>query len=151
MNPLEIAKDIIGIGTTAGIKKDLLDLQSAKLRILTDELALAHKRISQLEIENGQLRALLKNPSPVIKLDDTSRKALQYLCDRNNVITIQELAGCLSCPESKAQFICDGLSSRGYIRFSSLSIIDPRYESFSDNFGYEITPDGRKFCFENAG
>lgn len=151
MNPLEIARDIISIGTTAGIKKDLLDSQAAKIRILTDEIVGLRTKVSQLEIENHQLRALLKNPTPVIKLDDTSRKALQHFCDRNNVVTIRELAGFLSCPESKAQFVCDGLTARGFVGVAFFSDTDPRLEPFGNNSGFEITADGRKFCFENAG
>lgn len=65
MNPWDIAKDIINIGSTAGLKKDVVDLQTAKLRILTDELSDARTRISALEIENRQLRSQLEDLQPV--------------------------------------------------------------------------------------
>jgi hypothetical protein len=65
MNPLDIAKDIINLGSTAGLKKDVADLQAAKLRILTDELSQARTRISALEIENRQLRSQLQDFQPV--------------------------------------------------------------------------------------
>jgi hypothetical protein len=152
INPFDIAKDIVRIGSTAGLKKDVVDLLEAKLRILTDELALAHTKVSKLEIENGQLRARLKNPAPVIKLDDVSRKALQYFCDRNNEVTIQELDGRLSCPESKSQFFCDRLIEMEFIEFASIPIEDPRFENLgNNNWGYKITPKGRKYWFENEG
>lgn len=65
INPIEVAKDILNLGTTAGVKKDVIDLQAAKLRILTDELSEARTRISALEIENRQLRSQLDNFQPV--------------------------------------------------------------------------------------
>ena len=70
MNPLEVAKDIINIGTTAGLKKDVIDLQATKLRILTDELVEARTRISALEIENRQLLAQLQEIQPVKRPGD---------------------------------------------------------------------------------
>lgn len=65
MNPLDIAKDIIRIGSTAGLQKDVIDLLTTKLGVITDELTLAQKRVSQLEAENGQLRTQLKNVQPI--------------------------------------------------------------------------------------
>ena len=70
MNPIDVAKDIINLGTTAGLKKDVIDLQAAKLRVLTDDLGEARTRISALEIENRQLRAQLDDFQPVAKPAD---------------------------------------------------------------------------------
>ena len=151
MSALDTAKEIVRIGSTAGLSKDVIDLLEKKLALLTGELSDAHRRISELEIENGQLRAQVKNPTPVIKLDDTSRKVLQYFCDRNDVVKIEELAGHISCQASKAQYVCDGLSSSGFIRFASIPAIDPRWDTYDENSGYEITAPGRKVCFDHVG
>ena|ERR1039457_821119 len=66
INPIDIARDIINIGTTAGIKKDVLDLQAAKLRILTDELAQSQAREKQQKVEIEQLRRLAQNNQPFV-------------------------------------------------------------------------------------
>lgn len=93
------------------------------------------------------ITAQSENSLKIFKLDEVSKKALQFFCDRNNVVTIQELASHLSCINSKAQFICDGLSSKKFISVTGIPNVDPRWDSFSDNSGYEITSDGRAFCF----
>ena len=67
INPVDIARDIINIGTTAGVKKDVIDLQATKIRILTDEIVGLRTKVSQLEIENRQLRGLLDDYQPVSK------------------------------------------------------------------------------------
>jgi hypothetical protein len=56
MSALDTAKEIVRIGSTAGLSKDVIDLMEKKLVLLTDELANAHRRIAQLEIENAQLK-----------------------------------------------------------------------------------------------
>jgi hypothetical protein len=113
-------------------------------------LAALRQEIAALQSENAPLRSQLKNPALIVKLDEEARRALQFLCDRNNVVTIRELAGFLACQESKAQFVCDSLIEKGLILLTSLSNIDPRFDALSDISGYEITSDGRKLCFENA-
>jgi rubredoxin len=64
INPIEIAKDIINIGSTAGLKKDVVDLQAAKLRILTEQLSLLVTENTQLKLENLQLKTLAQNSQP---------------------------------------------------------------------------------------
>ena len=71
INPIEIAKDIINLGATAGVKKDVIDLQAAKLRILTDELAAARIRATQFELDYNNLKAQLERLHPVQKPADT--------------------------------------------------------------------------------
>jgi hypothetical protein len=66
INPVDIARDIINIGTTAGIKKDVLDLQASKLRILTDEVIQLRLKVSAFEIETRQLKTLAQNSQPVV-------------------------------------------------------------------------------------
>ena len=65
MNAVSTVKEILRLGTTGGLSKDVIDLQAAKLRLLTDELALSHKRESQLELEVKQLRLLAQNNQPI--------------------------------------------------------------------------------------
>ncbi len=84
------------------------------------------------------------------KLGGKSKNALRFLCDRNGVVTIQELAAQLGCSSSEAQFICDGLNSMNLISFTSMSNIDPRWEALGENTGYEISSEGRRLCFDRA-
>jgi hypothetical protein len=65
----DTAKELVRIAGIAGVSKDIIDLMETKLDLLADEVAdLANKnaaleaRVSQLEVENGQLRSQIKNP-----------------------------------------------------------------------------------------
>ena len=71
INPVDIAKDIINLGATAGVKKDVIDLQAAKLLILTDELAAARKRATQFELDYNNLKMQLERLHPIQKPADT--------------------------------------------------------------------------------
>src|SRR5437762_8788661 len=84
------------------------------------------------------------------RVTDADRKFIEYFCDRNAVVTLHEFAQHFSVTEAKAQHICDSLRSWGFIRRTSLSNVDPRWETLSEtnNSGYEITEEGRKFRFE---
>jgi hypothetical protein len=66
MSAIDTAKEIVRIGTTAGLSKDVIDLQAAKLDILVKENAELSTKVSRLEIENSQLRGQLKNTQPVM-------------------------------------------------------------------------------------
>ncbi len=143
----EIVTSIVEMATTAGIKKDVIDLLKEKVTVLASQLTEAQAKVANLEIENAQLRAQVRAPAVVARLDDVSKKALQCFCDCNRVVTIQELAGHLSCQESKAEYICDELYSRKFIRMTNIPSNDPRWDPVGDNSGYEVTPQGRKLCF----
>jgi outer membrane murein-binding lipoprotein Lpp len=65
----DTAKELVRIAGIAGVSKDIIDLMETKLDLLAGEVAdLANKnaaleaRVSQLEVENGQLRSQIKNP-----------------------------------------------------------------------------------------
>jgi regulator of replication initiation timing len=148
-NPLATVKEIVRISTTAGLSKDVIDLLEKKSALLAKQVEALEGENARLKIENAQLRARLNQPQPVVKLDDTYWKALIYFCDRDEVVTIQEIAGHLGCTESKARFVCDGLSEKGLISFANMSNVDPRWESLSDNSGFKITSSGRKERFEH--
>jgi hypothetical protein len=72
VNVVEAAKEIIRVGTTAGLSKDVIDLLEKKLWLLTDEMSLLVKKnaelvakASALETENSNLRAQIQNLQPV--------------------------------------------------------------------------------------
>jgi hypothetical protein len=65
MIAFDIAKEIVRIGVTAGLSKDVIALLEKKLAMLTDELVLALRKNSELEAENKQLHAQLENLKPV--------------------------------------------------------------------------------------
>jgi len=136
MNPIEIARDIISIGTTAGIKKDVLDLQAAKLRILTDELALSKQRESKLAIENNQLRALLKNPPPVV-LDDACTEMLQAVANSPDRAWKHELFAQFGHSTAKGEHIFDQLVAHKFI--DVIPCITP------DGAPYMATQEGREY------
>ena len=71
MSATDTAKEVIRIATTAGLSKDVIDLQAAKLDILVKENAELSTKVSRLEIENRQLRSQLEDFQPVAKPADT--------------------------------------------------------------------------------
>jgi hypothetical protein len=65
----DTAKELVRIAGIAGVSKDIIDLMETKLDLLAGEVEdLANKnaaleaRVSQLEIENSQLRTQIQNP-----------------------------------------------------------------------------------------
>src|ERR1019366_3534778 len=70
MSAIDTAKDIIRIGTTAGLSKDVIDLLEKKCALLVEENTALSTQVSSLEIENGQLRRQLEDFQPVDKPGD---------------------------------------------------------------------------------
>jgi hypothetical protein len=73
MGAAETAKEIVRIGSTAGLSKDVIDLLEKKLALLMDEnIALAKEnvvliaKVSVLENENRNLRTQLQDAQPVV-------------------------------------------------------------------------------------
>lgn len=80
MSAFDTAKEIVRIGSTAGLSKDVIDLLEKKLALITGELEISQRKTvslesqmlvlttkaTKLEIENRQLRAQLHNSPPVV-------------------------------------------------------------------------------------
>lgn len=64
MSALDTAKEIVRMGTTAGLSKDVIDLLEKKVGLLVDENTTLSTKVSKLEIENAQLRAKLEYAQP---------------------------------------------------------------------------------------
>jgi hypothetical protein len=67
MSATDTAKEIIRIGSTAGLSKDVIDLMEKKLALLTSENAELKTKVSAFEIEVRQLRRQLEDFQPVSK------------------------------------------------------------------------------------
>ena len=72
MSAFDTAKEIVRIGSTAGLSKDVVDLLEKKVALLTGELSDSHQktarleaRILELEAEVSNLRGHPQNPLPV--------------------------------------------------------------------------------------
>jgi len=65
MSAADTAKDIIRIASTAHLSKDIIDLLEKKLALLTDENAMLATKVSQLEVENRQLKTQVQNSQTV--------------------------------------------------------------------------------------
>ena len=70
MNPLDTAKEIVRMASTAGLSKDVIDLLEKKLGILTSVLADAQRKIASLETDNANLRTKLRHLQPVAHNDE---------------------------------------------------------------------------------
>jgi len=62
---MDTAKEIIRLGSTAGLSKDVIDLMEKKLALLTSENAELKTKVSAFEIEVRQLRRQLEDSQPV--------------------------------------------------------------------------------------
>jgi hypothetical protein len=71
MSASDTAKEVIRIATTAGLAKDVIDLQAAKLDLLVKENTELSTKASTLEIEVHQLRRLLDDRHPIVQPADT--------------------------------------------------------------------------------
>jgi hypothetical protein len=71
MSATDTAKEVIRIATTAGLAKDVIDLQAAKLDLLVKENTELSTKAGALEIEVRQLRRLLDDRHPVVHPADT--------------------------------------------------------------------------------
>ena len=64
MSALDTAKEIVRLGSTAGLSKDVIDLLEKKTALLTEEIASLRAKVSRLETENADLRAQLQRAQP---------------------------------------------------------------------------------------
>ena len=65
MSALDTAKEIVRIGSTAGLSKDVIDLLEKKVTLLTEEIANLRTEVSRLQIENENLHAQLQHTQPI--------------------------------------------------------------------------------------
>ena len=61
MSALATAKEIVRIGSTAGLSKDVVDLLEKKATLLTEQVATLERENAQLKSENDNLRAQLRD------------------------------------------------------------------------------------------
>jgi FtsZ-binding cell division protein ZapB len=64
MSAFDTAKEIVRIGSAAGLSKDVVDLLEKKVALLTGELSDARRKIASLEAEAAQLRQQLQRAQP---------------------------------------------------------------------------------------
>ena len=65
MSAMDTAKEIVRIGATAGLSKDVIDLQEKKLALLAEQLATLERENADLKAENANLRRQLQHAQPV--------------------------------------------------------------------------------------
>src|SRR3972149_6291792 len=65
MNAAAAAKELVRIASTGGLSKDVIDLLEKKAALLVHENAVLTTKVSELEIQNGQLRTQIQNSQVV--------------------------------------------------------------------------------------
>ena|SRR5438128_1904314 len=65
MSALDTAKEIVRLGSTVGLSKDVIDLLEKKAALLTEQVGALERENADLKAENAQLRAQLQQAQPV--------------------------------------------------------------------------------------
>ena len=108
MSAFDTAKEIVRIGSTAGLSKDVIDLLEKKATLLAEKIADLEKENGQLKTENVQLRIQLQRTQPIgfkesmgvlWKQTATGFEAHPYCkeCESHPVMTPKHRAGIWSC------------------------------------------------------
>ncbi len=67
MSAIDTAKEIVRIGSTAGLSKDVIDLLEKKATLLAEENIALKSQVAVLQAENAQLRQKLEHAQPQTK------------------------------------------------------------------------------------
>ena len=71
MSALDTAKEIVRIGSTAGLSKDVIDLLEKKSALLTEQVSALERENTRLTTEVAQLRQQLQQLQPAQQPADT--------------------------------------------------------------------------------
>lgn len=126
MSVFDTTKEIVRIGITAGLSKDVIDLLEKKLALLTDELALVHRKNAEFQAENAQLRQQLQRLQPVSHgLTDEQMHVLRHMDEARDYVYADGVAQALGIAGSRADYLLGQLSQSEYIY--ETPNIPPRY------------------------
>jgi hypothetical protein len=121
MSAMDTAKEIVRLGSTAGLSKDVIDLMEKKLVLLTDELEVSNRKnvsletkVSKLEIENAQLRAQINNPQAIV-LDDICTKLLVAIANSPDGVLKEDLFAHFALSTGKGSHVIDQLFNHKFI------------------------------------
>ena len=133
MDVQSITTEAIRIATTAGLSKDVIDLLTSKVSLLSDEisslttqLTLARSRVGELGAENADLQKRLSdlqlqsaNPADR-RLNGDTDKILKFYYDSSEPVAIDWVAAQLGIHPSEAAAHASDLYELGFIGLAAI-------------------------------
>jgi hypothetical protein len=155
MSALDIAKDIVRIGSTAGLSKDVIDLLEKKATLLAEQnadlarqLSVAHLKIATLETEVGDLSGQLYHPKPIRELSEDQKKVLLHLMQSDAGLTVEEIAQSIGGISSMARHHCEELAGIGFVAQTRFRGEHRRIDG--PDWGFALTKEGRKWIAQQS-
>jgi regulator of replication initiation timing len=148
MSALDTAKEIVRIGSTAGLGKDVIDLLEKKASLLAEKVMVLERENAQLKLECGQLRQQLQHPKPVRKLSDAQKEVLYLLMHDDAGLSVEEIAQSIGDIPGMARHHCDELVSVGFIVRTRFRGEHRRIDG--SDWGFALTKDGRKWIAQES-
>jgi DNA-binding MarR family transcriptional regulator len=148
MSAFDTAKEIVRIGSTAGLSKDVIDLLEKKSSLLVEKVVALERENAQLKLECGQLRQQLQHPKPVRELSDDQRAVLLHLMQNDAGLTLEEIAQSIGAIPSMAHHYCDELESVGFITRTRFPFEHRRI--YGPDWGFALTKEGRKWIADQS-
>jgi hypothetical protein len=141
MNPLDVAKDLSRIGTTAGLSKDVIDLLEKKVTLLTDKISTLEQQNAQLRAENKELRQQAQKRKPTAHdLQKVTLNVLRLLFESSYGLPVEVVAQQIDVLPNVAKYHLDELLRR--------ELIDHCIGLIGYSLSYDITAKGRKLVME---
>lgn len=116
MSALDTAKEIVRIGSTAGLSKDVIDLLEKKTALLTEQVSALERENAQLRAEAAQFRQQLQRLQPAADgLPKETADVLQFFFDQGRDLSIEHIAQRFQFQMSVAEYHFDILFKRKFV------------------------------------
>lgn len=146
MSALDTAKEIVRIGSTAGLSKDVIDLLEKKTALLTEQVSALDRENAQLRGEVVQLRQQLQRLQPVDGILKETADVLQFFFDQGRDLSIEHIAQKFQFQMSVAEYHFDILFKRKFVRQTRMGI--ETYGGSSPAM-FALTSEGRSYVMEH--
>jgi hypothetical protein len=146
ISALDTAKEIVRIGSTAGLGKDVIDLLEKKTALLTEQVSALDRENVQLREEVVQLRQQLQRLQPVDGILKETSDVLKCFFDQGRELSVEHVARHFQFQMSVAESHFDVLFKREFVRQTRMG---------SETYGrsrpamFGLTSEGRSYVMQN--
>jgi hypothetical protein len=146
MSALDTAKEIVRIGSTAGLSKDVIDLLEKKTALLAEQVTALDRENAELRGEVVQLRQQLQHLQPTDGLQKETIDVLKFFFDHGHELSIEEVVQRFRFQMSVAKYHFDILFKRKFLWQSRVG-----FETYTGSSPamFELTGAGREFVMQN--
>jgi hypothetical protein len=122
MSALDTAKEIVRIGSTAGLSKDVIDLLEKKTALLAEQVSALDRENAQLRSKVVELNQKLQHLQPVDGILKETAGVLQFFFDQGRELSIEHIARQFQFQMSVAGFHFDILFKRKFVTQTRVGI-----------------------------